>query len=62
MSEQERINLYDKLGEAMRLSTQKMLDTKLRLGQNVVIADANGKPVEVSAAEALRLIKSSYAE
>ncbi len=58
MSEQERINLYDKLSEAMKRSTQKMLGVKEKLGETVVIADADGKPIEVTAAKALQIINS----
>lgn len=55
MSEQERINLYDKLSEAMARSTKKMLHFKEKLGENVIIADENGMPMEVTASDALKL-------
>lgn len=58
MSEQERINLYDKLSEAMNRSTEKMLRFKEKLGENVVIADAGGNPIEVPAREALQIFNS----
>lgn len=55
MSEQERINLYERLGEAMERSTKAMLDRKAKLGETVVIADANGRPIEIAASEAMKL-------
>ncbi len=56
MSEQERIDMYKRLGEAMKRSTQAMLDRKKKLGETVIIADPNGMPLEISAEEAIRII------
>ncbi len=42
----------------MKRSTLQMLERKAKLGEKVVIADANGKPIEVDAAEALKLYES----
>ncbi len=58
MSEQEKITLYSRIREAMKRSTLQMLERKAKLGEKVVIADANGKPIEVDAAEALKLYES----
>lgn len=55
MSEQEKIKLYSRLSEAMRRGTLKMLKRKAKLGETVVIADADGKPIEISAMEAISL-------
>lgn len=58
MSEQEKIDLYSRLSEAMKRGTIKMLERKARLGETVVIADANGNPIEISAEEALKHYKN----
>lgn len=55
MSEQEKINLYKHLGEAMKRSTKAMLERKAKLGETVVIADSEGQPLEIPASEALKL-------
>lgn len=59
MSEQEITNLYTKLSEAMKRSTKTMLERKAKLGETVVIADSEGKPIEVSAEEALHIFESA---
>ncbi len=58
MSEQEKIELSDKLNKALKDSYYKMLDLKKKLGQTVIIADENGMPLEVTAEEAERLAKA----
>lgn len=55
MSEQEKIDLYTRLGDAMKRSTLAMLERKAKLGETVIIADADGNPIEIPASEALRL-------
>lgn len=55
MLEQEKINLYKRLGEAMKRSTKAMLERKAKLGETVVIADSKGQPLEIPASEALKL-------
>lgn len=55
MSEQDKIDLYKRLSEAMKRSTKAMLERKAKLGENVVIADANGKPISISAEDALQI-------
>lgn len=54
MSEQE-INLYSRLLEAMKRSTKAMLERKVKLGESVVIADSDGRPINISAEEALAI-------
>lgn len=55
MSEQERINLYYRLSDAMKRSTKAMLERKAKLGESVVIADENGNPKIIPASQALNL-------
>lgn len=59
MSEQEKINLYSHLRDAMKRSTKTMLERKAKLGETVIIADAEGNPIELSADEALRIYNTS---
>lgn len=55
MSEQEILNLYSRLNDAMKQGTIKMLERKAKLGEMVIIADSKGRPIEISAADALKL-------
>lgn len=55
MSEQETIKLYERLSKAMHRSTKSLFERKAKLGETVVIADDEGKPIEISAEEALRI-------
>ncbi len=59
MSEQEKITLFkrirDNIGEAQR----RMVERKAKLGETIIIADSNGKPIEIPAAEALKLYTKS---
>ena len=59
MSEQEKINLYQRLSDAMKRSTKAMLERKVKLGEQVVIADDNGNPVTISAEKALQIFQNS---
>lgn len=58
MSEQEKIALFRKLQEGFELSTRKMLERKIKLGESVVTADSNGNPIILSAEEALKIFES----
>ncbi len=58
MSEQEQIAFSEKLNKALKESYYKMIDLKKKLGQTVIIADKNGKPIEVTAEEAEILAKT----
>ena len=55
MSEQEKLILSKKLREGLNLATLRMLETKLKLGQSVVISDSEGQPLIVSPEVALKL-------
>ncbi|MCM1520760.1 MAG: hypothetical protein NC098_08245 [Lachnoclostridium sp.] len=55
MSEQEEIKLFDRIRESISNAQRKMLQRKAKLGETVVIADKDGKPLEISAEEALRI-------
>ncbi len=58
MSENEEIKLFERIRENIANAQLLMLQRKAKLGESVVIADSNGKPLVVSAEEALRLFDS----
>lgn len=53
MSEQEKIDIRNKINEGLKKSYEALLRRKAALGQDMVIADANGQPLIVPAAELL---------
>lgn len=55
MSEQEEITLFDRIRESISEAQRKMVERKAKLGESVIIADANGKPIEIAASDALKL-------
>lgn len=55
MSEQEEIKLFDNIRKNIANAQIKMLQRKAKLGEPVVIADSEGKPLEINAEEALLL-------
>ncbi len=57
MSEKEEIKLFERIRESISNAQKKMIERKAKLGESVVIADADGNPIEISAEEALKLYK-----
>ena len=53
MSEQKKINIRTKINEGLKKSYKALLRRKAALGQDMVIADATGQPLVVSAADLL---------
>ncbi|MDE6346727.1 MAG: hypothetical protein K2L55_08660 [Muribaculaceae bacterium] len=53
MSEQEKINLRLKINQGLKQSYESLLRRKAALGQDMVIADANGQPIVVPAKDLL---------
>lgn len=56
MSELERIAQSDKILKAIRDAQRRLFERKAKLGENVVVADDDGQPLVIPAAEALRLL------
>ena len=54
MSEQETREFFEKIRKGIREAQRKMFERKMKLGEEVVIADENGMPLVFSAEEALR--------
>lgn len=60
MSEQEKINLREKICTGLKQSYENLLRRKAALGQDMVFADKKGQPRIVPAKEALaEYLKSS---
>ena len=59
MSDNERINLFNSLTQGLAKATRQMLERKTKLGENVVVADADGNPITIPAEEALHQISST---
>ena len=57
MSEKEEIKLFERIRESISNAQKKMIERRAKLGESVVIADADGNPIEISAEEALKLYK-----
>ena len=55
MSEQEEIRLFTRIRESISEAQRKMVEKKAKLGETIIIADANGMPKEISASDALKL-------
>lgn len=51
MSEQEEIKLFDRIRENIQQAQRNLYERKAKLGESVVIADENGKPILVPASE-----------
>lgn len=54
MSEQEEIILFDRICENIRLAQRQLFERKAKLGESIVIADENGKPITVTASDFLK--------
>lgn len=59
MSEQERIELREKLNKGLEESYEKMLLLKMKLGQDVVIGTLDGTPITLTAEEAWNRYQAS---
>lgn len=59
MSDEEKIELSDRITEGIRKAQLKLFERKAKLGETVIVADANGMPLEITAEEALRRMKES---
>lgn len=54
MSEQEEIKLFSRISKGIHKAQRNLFEHKAKLGESVIVADAQGQPCEISAAEALR--------
>lgn len=56
MSDQDKINLSDRITEGIRKAQRELFERKAKLGESIVIADDNGRPVIVKAEDYLKRI------
>ncbi len=54
MSDEERAILFKRIGEGILEAQRRMFERKAKLGEDVIVADSEGKPIKISAAEALK--------
>ncbi len=59
MSEKERIIFGNKIISNILKAQRELYQRKAKLGETVVIADAEGRPITVPAEEALKLLEES---
>ncbi len=62
MSENERKELSRKIVDCIRAAQWKLYERKAKLGEPVVVADANGLPMEISGQEALNRALSTLSK
>lgn len=56
MSEYEEMMLFEKISEGIKEAQRRLFKRKAKLGENVIIADAEGCPIEVPASDLLHKI------
>lgn len=56
MSEQEEIELFERIVENIRQAQRKLFERKAKLGEDIVIADENGQPLIIKAEDYLKQI------
>ena len=54
MSEQDKINLSDRITEGIIKAQKALFDRKAKLGESIVIADENGQPITIKAEDFLK--------
>ena len=62
MSEQEEIKLFSRISEGIQTAQRRLFERKAKLGEPVIVADADGQPVRVSAEDAMRRLDRAAAE
>lgn len=54
MSEQEEIKLFKRIRENIQQAQRELFERKAKLGESIVIADDNGRPIIVKAEDYLK--------
>lgn len=54
MSEQEEIKLFEHIRRNIQQTQRQLFERKAKLGESIVVADENGKPVTVRAEDFLK--------
>ncbi len=48
MSEEEEIKTFERIRESISEAQRLMVERKAKLGETIIIADSEGKPIEIS--------------
>lgn len=62
MSEQEEIKLFSRISEGIQTAQRRLFERKAKLGEPVIVADADGQPVRISAEDAMRRLDRAEPE
>lgn len=62
VSFEEKREFSRRLREGILLAQKRLFERKAKLGEEVIVADENGLPVAVSAAEMLRKLVTEHPE
>lgn len=62
MSEKERIDLFNAINQGILKAQRKLFERSAKLGEDVVFADKDGKPIRISGEEALRRLNELHNE
>lgn len=54
MSDQDKINLADRITEGILNAQKALFERKAKLGESIVIADENGQPITIKAEDFLK--------
>lgn len=54
MSDQDKINLSDRITEGILNAQKALFERKAKLGESIVIADENGQPITIKAEDFLK--------
>lgn len=60
MSEKERIDLFNAIGCGIIKAQRKLFERSAKLGEELVFADEDGKPIRISGEETLRRLNESH--
>ncbi len=62
MSEQEEIKLFSRISEGIQTAQRRLFERKAKLGEPVIVADADGLPIRISAEDAMRRLDRAEPE
>lgn len=54
--------LFSRISEGIQTAQRRLYDRKAKLGEPVIVADADGQPIRISAEDAMRRLDRTAAE